>query len=193
MPCSLVYRTQNLLNRLQRVQKRSSVQDSQSKLPSFQVRRSFIITPILDSPHWLPMAARIRDKIASFSYSSLSDWFWSWISVQVQCCLRPQRPYGQLGTGSPGRLPRLSQNSWALKRMIFPRSCRFIHHRAVTVTTPVRPLSDNTVFFEYPASKQKALASQRPFSSTGRVMWNSFPPDVWALWTTSWRRRHWLG
>ena len=28
-----------------------------------------------------------------------------------KCCLRPQRPYGLLGTGSPGRPPRLSHSS----------------------------------------------------------------------------------
>ena len=33
----------------------------------------------------------------------------SWFSV----ALRPQRPYGLLVTGSPGRLPRLSHSSWA--------------------------------------------------------------------------------
>ena len=33
--------------------------------------------------------------------------------LQVQCCLRPRRPYGLLGTGTPGRPPRLTHSFWA--------------------------------------------------------------------------------
>ena len=34
--------------------------------------------------------------------------------VQSTVALRPQRPWGLYGTGSPGRPPRLSHSSWAL-------------------------------------------------------------------------------
>ena len=38
--------------------------------------------------------------------------------IKFSVVLRPQRPYGLLGTGSPGRPPRLPHSSWALKQDI---------------------------------------------------------------------------
>ena len=51
-------------------------------------------------------------------------WMFYWLSeifttetmLEFSVALRPKRPYGLLGTGSPGRPPRLSHSSWALKQ-----------------------------------------------------------------------------
>ena len=43
--------------------------------------------------------------------------------VQFSLALRPQRPSGWLGTGSPGRPPRLSHSSWARWGALFVQCC----------------------------------------------------------------------
>ena len=53
--------------------------------------------------------------------------------VQFSVALRPQRLYGPLGTGSPGRPPRLLHSSWALRKSPILRWA-VINYRLCVVT-----------------------------------------------------------
>ena len=51
-----------------------------------------------------------KTKTKSFIWSFVRDFFYIFF---FSVALHPQRPCGLLGTGSPGRPPRLSHSSWA--------------------------------------------------------------------------------
>ena len=70
--------------------------------------RNFRVSGILSCYIWTSASwiCHITFRASSSSSSSSSS----------NVALRPQRPRGLLGTGSPGRPPRLSHSSWALER-----------------------------------------------------------------------------
>ena len=49
----------------------------------------------------------------------------------LNVALRPQRPYGLLGTGSPGWPPRLSRRSWTLHERGTRSTLRSYHRSAI--------------------------------------------------------------
>ena len=70
-------------------------------------------------------------------------------SNQFHDALRPERPYGLLGTGSPGRPPRLSHSSWALPSspclllsiVHTPKSVTLRHAQQVPLTLLIKSFS----------------------------------------------------
>ena len=92
MLCSLVYRNTFWIGFKE---SKMQLQDSQSKLPN-----QTIITPILHSLHWLPVAARIQYEVSSLCHSSLSDSGPDYLSR----VLRIYTPSRQLRSSSDNRI-----------------------------------------------------------------------------------------
>ena len=69
---------------------------------------------------YVPWAVKIFSYVGRLQVSIIiMSWWWSAILLTVcpktfTVALRPQRPCGLLGTGSPGRPPLLSHSSWVL-------------------------------------------------------------------------------
>ena len=110
----------------------------------------------------------------------------SWMKFKFNVALRPRRAYGVLGTGSPGRPPRLTHSSWA------PRSSSsltaVLHpQRPLGTGSPGRPprLTHSSWALRSSSSLTAVLHPQRPLGtgSPGR------PPRLthssWALRSSS--------
>ena len=76
------------------------------------------------------------DFIPLFCYSCVTPaFFFVWNSVRFSLALRPQKPSGLLGTGSPGRPPRLSHSTWALLTVIRSTWLLCVNHNIVITPT----------------------------------------------------------
>ena len=71
---------------------------------------------------------------------------------------RPQKPSGLLGTGSPGRPPRLSHRSWSLERL-FSFQCCFTFTETVRLIRDGEPRTATSTFTQLLGSEQYATFS----------------------------------
>ena len=116
-------------------------------------------------------------------------------SVQFSVALRPQRPYGLLGTGSPGRPPGLSHSSQAVG--LWMSDCSFTQHawiatevvylqRWLVVTCLV---TRETVAYPYTRPRHSPpVTNVDLLNFTCRVDSVSTPKGLCPLSSESWRR-----
>ena len=82
---------------------------------------------------------------------------------KFSAALRPQRPYGLLGAGSPGRSPRLSHSSSALTM----RSMLLYAQRRERILGPRTATSAFTQLLNYESSQFEFTVALRPQRSYG--------------------------
>ena len=73
----------------------------------------------------------------------------------LNVALRPQRPQGLIGTGSPGRPPQLSHSSWALIRVVH---CCFTSTETTRTNRDGEPRTATSTFTQPLRSKSKIVS-----------------------------------
>ena len=82
------------------------------------------------------------------------------VAFKFSVALRPQRPYGLLGTGSPGRPPRLSHSTWALRRECGVQvQCCFTSTETVRTIRDGKPWTSTSTFTQHLSSEERMRCS----------------------------------
>ena len=104
------------------------------------------------------------------------------VTHEFNVALRPQRPYGLLGTGSQGQPPRLSHSSWALTVCQFNVDLRPQRpYRLLGTESPGRPPRLYTVPELCPAAKH---IPPFVFIIAGVIRWDLRHPLICSNWAT---------